>query len=720
MVLAATSFAAPPRYDHVVVVIEENHSLAQIIGNRTSAPYINQLADGGVGFTSIFALTHPSQPNYLEFFSGSTQGVVDNLKPRNADGTNRYPFSTANLGAELIGAGSSFVGYSEDLPAAGDRDTSSVVVNGSALYMRKHNPWANWQDARPADDSVPVPPPNQLPWTTNQPFTAFPADFTQLPVVSIVVPNQQNDMHDGTVKMADDWLVANISAYAEWAKTHNSLLIVTWDEDAGQAGNRIPTIFYGANLKPGVNDNTWTLHNLQRTLAEMYGVTAHAGAAAQVQRIAGVFAGDLPVARAVFRQGAAGYAGTHDTQVRADQANTAFGTATPLTVDLDAGGAGFPSQALVRFDNLNGAVPPVAPILSAKLILTTGSNSANNDASTTVNSLHRMLVDWDESATWNTLAGGITADGLEAAATPTFSLVPRTLGAPAIFDVTADLQRWLRDGVANQGWALLPADIDGWRFSSAEEVNTTLRPVLEVEYAASLMEFSAATYSRDEALGGSVTITVTRAGWIDAAVTVNYATADGTATAGADYTAASGTLSWPAGDATPRFFTVPIATDSLVEADETVLLTLSAPTGAAVLSGRANAPFTIRETAFNNWRAAKFGVDANTPEIAGETADPDGDTQDNLREFTAGTEPLDPASRFVATAGVAPMGGVRIHFTAQPGRGYTIQFKTDLTDPAWQNLANVATAATVREIDADDPIGANTQRFYRVVTPPAP
>ena len=394
LVLTLTVGAAPPAYDHVVIVIEENHSFTQIIGNRTAAPYLNQLADGGVNFTSFFAITHPSQPNYLEFFSGFGQGVADDALPLN------YPFSTPNLGAELIAAGRSFTGYSEDLPAAGDRNTTGTnVVIGTTtynLYRRKHNPWANWQAAKPADGSVPVPPPNQLPWTTNQPFTAFPSDFTQLPAVSIVVPNEQNDMHDGTVKMGDDWLAANLSAYAEWAKTHNSLLIVTWDEDNFSGSNRIPAIFYGANLRPGVNDTTWTLHNLLRTIEDIYGVATHAGAAASVQPISGVFAGELPTGKLIFQQGVNGYAGAHDTHVRADLPNDAFGTSTALRADLDdnAAAGNQPVQPLVRFENFVGAgvgrLAPEAPIISAKLVLTTGSTSGEESAGAV--ELHRMLA----------------------------------------------------------------------------------------------------------------------------------------------------------------------------------------------------------------------------------------------------------------------------------------------------------------------------------------
>ncbi|MBU1775992.1 MAG: alkaline phosphatase family protein, partial [Gammaproteobacteria bacterium] len=63
-----------PRPDHIVIVIEENKSFAQIIGNE-DAPYINELARRGALFTQSYGITHPSQPNYLALFSGSTRGI---------------------------------------------------------------------------------------------------------------------------------------------------------------------------------------------------------------------------------------------------------------------------------------------------------------------------------------------------------------------------------------------------------------------------------------------------------------------------------------------------------------------------------------------------------------------------------------------------------------------------------------------------------------------
>jgi len=450
--------AQPPRPDHVVIVIEENHSFAQVIGSA-SAPYMNSLAQGGASLTGMYAITHPSQPNYLQFFSGSSQGVTNDVTPPAG-----APFVTPNLGASLFAAGFGFAGYSEDLPAVGS------LVSQSGSYYRKHNPWSNWQGVGA----------NQFPATVNQPFTAFPADLSTLPAVSVVVPNQLHDMHDGTIAQADAWLVANIKPYADWAMEHNSLLIITWDEDESASRNRIPTIFWGPMVKPGQHSQTWTLHNLLHTVEAMYGA-AHSGSSAQVRPIVGAFSGDPFIATRTFRQGASGYAGAMDTFIEQAAPAAAHGSDSVIVVD------GSPlTQGLVRFDNLlgNGAglIPPGATVLSAKLSILTGPSSTNSDSSANVMSAHRMLVPWSVSSTWDSLAGGVSRDGAEASVAADFSLTPNVLNAWAVFDVTGTVQAWA-SGAANWGWLLSPSGTDGWRWVSSESSVIADRPVLEVTYA---------------------------------------------------------------------------------------------------------------------------------------------------------------------------------------------------------------------------------------------
>ena len=94
------------------------------------------------------------------------------------------------------------------------------------------------------------------------------------------------------------------------------------------------------------------------------------------------------------------------------------------------------------------------------------------------------------------------------------------------------------------------------------------------------LQLNAESYSLDENVAG-LTVTVTRTGGSRGDVSVDYATADGTATAGEDYAAASGTLNLADGEVS-RSFTLTILDDSLVEGDETLTVTLSNPVGGSL------------------------------------------------------------------------------------------------------------------------------------------
>ena len=108
------------------------------------------------------------------------------------------------------------------------------------------------------------------------------------------------------------------------------------------------------------------------------------------------------------------------------------------------------------------------------------------------------------------------------------------------------------------------------------------------------VQFSAAGFAVTED-GGPAIVSVTRLGGTGGAVSVDYATSNGTATAGSDYTAAGGTLHWADGDASNKTFAVTIANDALVESSETVSLILSNPTGGATLGALSNGALTIAD-----------------------------------------------------------------------------------------------------------------------------
>src|SRR5258708_13945117 len=263
--------ASLPVYDHVVIVVEENKDYEQIIGNK-NASYINDvLRKEGASLTNFYAEEHHSEGNYFWLFSGSNQhvGFTDKIPGRD--------LTTGNLGEGLIRAGHSFKGYSEGLPAIGS------LVAQQGRYAPKHVPWvsfSNVPNGKTAADS------------SNLRFPEdFPSDYNSLPTVSFVIPNLVNDMHNGSIPSAigtgDRWLRQHIDGYYRWAKQHNSLLILTFDEnsqfsfsggltDPGdndpKKANHIVTIFAGAHIKPGeyVEEKVVTHVNILRTLEAMY------------------------------------------------------------------------------------------------------------------------------------------------------------------------------------------------------------------------------------------------------------------------------------------------------------------------------------------------------------------------------------------------------------------------------------------------------------------
>ncbi len=250
---------AIPEPAHTLIVVLENRSYGQIIGDP-GAPFINSVAHRSALFTNAHAIAHPSQPNYLDLFSGSTQGVTDDSCP--------HEFSAPNLASELLAAHDTFAGNSEGLPATG----SPVCSAGG--YARKHVPWINFSN---------------VPASASKTFAAFPAgNYARLPTVSFVIPDLCHDMHDCSVAVGDLWLREHAGPYLDWAMTHHSLLIVTWDENSGSPGNQIPLIFAGEMVRAGTYSQRLTHDNVLATIEVAYGLP-RAGRSAAAAPITGAW-----------------------------------------------------------------------------------------------------------------------------------------------------------------------------------------------------------------------------------------------------------------------------------------------------------------------------------------------------------------------------------------------------------------------------------------------
>ena len=172
---------------HIIWVWFENKEVSQI--TTGTAPTFTNFAANNVNLTNFYAVTHPSQPNYLDAFSGSTQGVTD-------DGHYTFTSTVDNLANQLAVAGKSWRMYMQDYPVSCfDGDTSTGGVDGPGVagtYVRKHNPAISFENVRL----------NPTQCSNIQPL----ANFDPTVNFAFVTPNLINDMHDGTIAQGDTFL----------------------------------------------------------------------------------------------------------------------------------------------------------------------------------------------------------------------------------------------------------------------------------------------------------------------------------------------------------------------------------------------------------------------------------------------------------------------------------------------------------------------------------
>lgn len=263
--VANLNSVALPRPDHIIIVMEENHGYSQLVGSD-NAPYINELIKSGALFTNSHGVTHPSQPNYLALFSGNLQGIIidDCLE-------NETPFNTPNLGAALLQNGFTFKGYAQTMPSDGYLGCQYKISTLTKLYLyaRKHAPWVNWIGNKE----------NNFPDSLSVPMTQFPVNYNSLPTVSFVIPDMDYDMHNSgargahaAIQRGDTWLKDNLDNYINWARQHNSLFILTFDEDDYTNQNQIPTLFVGPMVKPGKYSEKINHYNVLNTIEAIYGL----------------------------------------------------------------------------------------------------------------------------------------------------------------------------------------------------------------------------------------------------------------------------------------------------------------------------------------------------------------------------------------------------------------------------------------------------------------
>ncbi|MDB5072315.1 MAG: phosphoesterase [Candidatus Eremiobacteraeota bacterium] len=247
---------AVPRYDHVIVIVEENTGYRTIV-ERGWAPKLAALAHEYGSATHMYAETHPSEANYIALLGGDTFGIHDDDAWYCVPGSARafcHDTSAAdyvshlidgpNLATKLRAKGLAWRAYLEDIPAPGSLAMMSAgnATTPPALYAAKHTGFTNFASVHRDTDLA-----HELVG-----FDALHADLRAgtVPAFALVVPNQCNEMHgigarnapadcsggdEALVRRGDAYaadLVAAIQASPIWtAPNANTAIVITWDED---------------------------------------------------------------------------------------------------------------------------------------------------------------------------------------------------------------------------------------------------------------------------------------------------------------------------------------------------------------------------------------------------------------------------------------------------------------------------------------------------------
>lgn len=231
--LALPARAQTARFDHVYIVVLENHGFDDALYNGPS-PFLRELSQEQGLATLYFGVAHPSLPNYLALIGGDDFGIRDDRPSCFA--SDIAPSTACNriAGDSLVGqlkdAGLTFAIYAETLPATGSLVTVFPGGVGEALYAQKHNPLPYFEKL--AKDPAAL--------ALMKPYDALAGDLAAgAPNVALIVPNQCHDGHGLAVCRDRDRLIADYDAFvretvekirASKVWTPRSAIVITFDE----------------------------------------------------------------------------------------------------------------------------------------------------------------------------------------------------------------------------------------------------------------------------------------------------------------------------------------------------------------------------------------------------------------------------------------------------------------------------------------------------------
>lgn len=284
LLAASLSLAQVPRSNHVYVLVEENHSYQQVIGNP-NAPYLNSLARSYALAANYDANSHYSIPNYFWLTAGAYVTLSDG-----SNGT----FNVDNVLRYLLPAGKTWKAYEEAIPYAG------YLGPSTGEYYRNHDPFAFFSDV--ANSST-------LKYSI-VPFTQLATDIgnNALPNYAMIVPDGSDDGHNANMTTVDQWLKANIApllASPPFQSGGDGVLFITFDESVDSdclpltscpplpengGGGHVATIVVGPQIKHGYASTAFYQHpSVLRTMLAALGIGAAPGSAASAPLMADFF-----------------------------------------------------------------------------------------------------------------------------------------------------------------------------------------------------------------------------------------------------------------------------------------------------------------------------------------------------------------------------------------------------------------------------------------------
>ncbi len=332
---AAAAPAPMPHYDHIVLIILENHSSDEIIAGKGAAARLDALAKEYGLATNYYAIRHPSEPNYVAMLGGDTFGIADDdafyCKPgstqwgcskASATGYVDHTVDAPNLAQQLDAHGIGWKGYFEDIPEPGSLiyrwppADNPVAGKPDSLYAVKHNGFMSFKSVQ--DD------PNRAQKIVG--FDVLEQDIASgaLPRFAYIVPNQCDDMHGlhghdvpqdctgkdsaGLVGRADravGKIVDEIMATPVWTGAGNTAIVITFDENdddrldphptgccgegpgepGSPGGGWIATIVVTNHGPRGLADPTpYNHYSLLRTIESAFGIDKYLGHAADTDK----------------------------------------------------------------------------------------------------------------------------------------------------------------------------------------------------------------------------------------------------------------------------------------------------------------------------------------------------------------------------------------------------------------------------------------------------